>query len=80
MITEDLFPTFPFVFLQPQDENILKDIVQRSMLVKSFVKVYSEGDNYEELIKNVNLEEMNPFLEDKAGFCVVVDARDRSYK
>ncbi len=43
-LTKDLFPNFPFVFLKNHhNETMLKSIISRSILVKSFVRVYSQG-------------------------------------
>ena len=80
MLTRELFPTFPFVYLKPHSEEILKSIISRSLLTKSFVKIISEGNSTEELIQNVDVEKYRDILESPDSFCFMVDTHNRWYQ
>lgn len=78
LIKEETFPTFPFVFLKPHDHKILKEITERSILIKSIIRVFSTGKNHEELVNNVDKEEMKELLESKDTFSFLVEPHDRT--
>jgi len=78
LLNKELFPSFPFVYLKNHNYDILRSIMKRSLLVKYFVRVFSEGNNIDELIQNVDVEEIKPFLDESFSF--TVDAHNRWYK
>jgi tRNA G10 N-methylase Trm11 len=79
MINEDLFPNFPFVYLKNHPEEILRQIIDRAILIKEFVNVISEGSTYEEVIANVNLEQFKPYLDSTDTFLFRVDPHSKTY-
>jgi len=79
LINEQTFPTFPFVFLKPQDHKVFKEVTERAILLKSIIRLFSTGKSHEELIQNVDREEMKPFFESKDFFSFVVECHDRAY-
>lgn len=79
-LTRDQFPSFPFIYIKDHSDELLKTIISRSILIKSFVRVFSEGDTVEELIQNVDREEVKDFLETDDSFSFMVDAYNRYYK
>jgi len=79
MLNKDLFPSFPFVYLKNQDDELLEKIISRSILIKSFVRVLSEGKSIEELIANVDKEKSKDIIESEDSFCFFVDAHNKYY-
>ena len=51
-VNEDLFPTFPLVYMNIEDDTA-KALLERSVLMKAFVKVYYEGRDLAELKENI---------------------------
>lgn len=81
MLNKDLFPSFPFVYIKSHhDFDLLRSIMKRSLLLKYFVRVFSEGNSIEELIQNVDKEEIAYFMETQETFSFTIDAVNRWYQ
>lgn len=80
MLTREILPSFPFVYLKNHSEEVLKSVISRSVLVKSFMHVISEGKSTEELIQNVNLDEARDLLESLDPFSFLIDTHNRWYQ
>jgi len=73
-INEDLFPTFPLVYMNIDDETA-KAMLERSILIKAFVKVYYEGKDLAELKANIkkNPQLIEPEMASKETFAFRVE-------
>ena len=47
LITKDKFKNYPFVYVELPNEEIVKSICQRTILIEKIIKVIGEGANYE---------------------------------
>mmetsp|Transcript_30911 Transcript_30911/g.28092 ORF Transcript_30911/g.28092 Transcript_30911/m.28092 type:complete len:112 (-) Transcript_30911:592-927(-) len=53
--------------------------MSRSILIKAFVRIFSEGMSHEDLIKNCDQNEMKPYLEDTGPFSFIVEPHERTH-
>ena len=78
-LTKDIFPYFPMVYMKNHSDELLKAVIDRSVLTKMFLRVISEGDTVEELIKNVDLEESRDIIESPDSLSFLFDVHNRHY-
>jgi len=73
-INEPLFPTFPLVYMNIDDETA-KALLERSVLIKAFVKVYYEGKDLAELKENIkkNIGLIQPEMDSTETFAFRVE-------
>lgn len=72
-ITRKSFKNFPFVYLSIPDPIILKEIMNRSILIVAFLESLSEGSTYPELLKNIDPIQIEPYVEATEPFAFFVE-------
>lgn len=78
-ITRRSFKNFPYVYISIPDPIILKEILNRSVLVVAFLESLSEGNSYEEVLKNINPSQMEPYIKEKEPFAFFVETHQVKY-
>ena len=66
------FPYFPYVYIDVPDLSICEKVLKRSTLITAFLEAISEGNNYDEIFNNIDLEKMKCWL-DTEKFAIFVD-------
>ena len=72
------YPYINIYFDGIDNEELCKKIVNRAVLLKNIVKVYSEGNSVDDLIKNMNTEAFKEEQESTESFKFDVDIRGLS--
>ncbi len=54
LLTSDKFKHFPFVYLELPNLEVADQILQRSMMCKCFLRVVSQGADYESLLLDID--------------------------
>ena len=79
-INREIFTNFPFVYIKVDNEDIPHEIIKRAILIRAFVDVFAEGDNYEELFSNLNanMDKARVYIESEVPIAFEVEANNKS--
>lgn len=71
-INRRCFASFPYVYINVEDLEICKQVLNRAITVTAFLETISEGENYEQLFKNIKLDVLQKAMDvEKFAFFVV---------
>lgn len=62
-----------------ENKSICEEIVQRSVLIKNIMKVYSEGNTIDDIINNINITEFQPEMDFEGTFKYDFDVRGTTW-
>ena len=77
-ITRESFKNFPYVYISIPDPIILKEILNRSILIVAFLESLSEGRTYPEVLKNIDHSQIEPYVNDPEPFAFFVETHQIS--
>ena len=74
LVNDSLFPNFPLVYTNIDNETALK-IHSRSVVIKRFFNIYADGKDYEELNSNIlkNIELLRPEMDSEQTLAMKVE-------
>ena len=77
-ITRKSFKNFPYVYISIPDPIILKEILNRSILIVAFLESLSEGTTYPEVLKNIDPCQIEPYVKEPEPFAFFVETHQIS--
>lgn len=80
LINRYFIETFPIVELQLQDISFLQEIIDRSVLTKTFVQLYSKGANLQDMLDGMNMEDFQPEIDSEETYKFTVTGVNKSIR